>query len=332
MAKANKKKNPTQPQSSRLKVKSSANQGFFSRWKYQIVYAIENVLQDFKHNRLAALITILVMSVSISLPFIGYLLWKNGTNFAAQWDPTPKLSIYLEKSLPQSEIDQLQIQIKKNPAVDKIVYYSETQSLEDFKKWSGYDNAIELLDVNPLPAVLDVYPVAEARDNQQLKKMNESFINLPGIDQIKWDDTWFTQLIALMWMIKWIILGISILMILAVTLLVVNTIRLLIYARRHTIVVMQLMGATERFILRPFLYNAFFIGLLSGLLVLGLSSIFIWYVGGMIGAVSEMFKSQFVFASITVYESLFIVFVSAMVAWFSAYFAAKRYLHKMIFF
>lgn len=299
---------------------------FFSRWKRQIAYGWSNVFNDFRQHVFASLLTIFVIAISITLPTIGYLLWKNANAAASQWYPTPNLTAYLEKDLTEQQIDTLIAQIERYDEVEAVNYLSREQTLEEFRVWSGFSDALDLLDGNPLPAVIIIIPTESAKQTTILHNMQSQLIKLPGIDDIRLDDSWFTRLTALTNMVQTIVWTISIFMLLAVSLMIANSIRLAIFARRQTIIVMQLIGATEGFILRPFLYSGMFNGFVSAIVALLLSEIFIFQIDIIILNVSSVFGTIFTLAGLTWDESLFIILMATMVGWLSAWIATKKYL------
>ncbi|XKM13487.1 permease-like cell division protein FtsX [Orbaceae bacterium ac157xtp] len=304
----------------------TGDNAFFPRWKRQIQYAWRNVFNDLRQHIIASFLTIFVIAISIALPTIGYLIWKNANEAAQKWYPTPNLTAYLEKSATKTQTEQLIAQLKQHPKVANVTYLSKDETLEEFKLWSGFSDALTLLDENPLPAVIIIIPKDEAKKSAILHSMQMELIKLDGIDDIRLDDSWFTRLTALTNMVKTIVWIISLFMLIAVFLVIGNNIRLSIFARRQTLIVMQLIGATDGFILRPFLYSGIFNGFISALLALILSQIFIIQIDAIILNVSSVFGTIFTLQGLNWDEALFILLISSMVGWLSALIATKKYL------
>lgn len=307
--------------------KPTDDNAFFPRWKRQIEYAWFNVFNDYRQHILASLLTIIVIAISITLPTIGFLIWKNVNEAAHQWNPSPNITAYLNKDLNQQEINQLITQIKQYPEVASINYLSREQTLEEFRLWSGFSDALDLLDENPLPAVLIIIPKDNAKQTAILHALQAQIVKLKEVNDVRLDDSWFTRLTTLTDMVKTIVWMISIFMIIAVALVIGNSIRLAIFARRQTIIVMQLIGATEGFILRPFLYSGLFIGVVSAILALILSEIFIFQIDAIILNVSSTFGTIFKIEGLDWDEALFIILVTAVIGWLSAWIATKKYLN-----
>ncbi|MWN32909.1 MULTISPECIES: permease-like cell division protein FtsX [unclassified Gilliamella] len=308
------------------KLKKKDNNSFFSRWKRQIGYAWRNTFNDFSQHIFASLLTVFVIAISITLPTISYLLWKNANQTAKQWYPTPNLTIYINKDLTQEQTTELITKLKSYPEVAQVDYLSREKTIEEFKTWSGFSNALDLLDENPLPAVAIVMPKEEAKKTVILHQLQTELLKLDGIDDIKLDDSWFTRLTALTDMIKSVVWIISVFMIIAVSLVIGNSIRLNIFARKQTIVVMQLIGATEGFILRPFLYSGILIGFISSIISLILSEIFIFQIESIILNVSDVFGTIINIEGLLWDESILIMLITMIIGWFSSLIATKKYL------
>ncbi|MCX8584110.1 MULTISPECIES: permease-like cell division protein FtsX [unclassified Gilliamella] len=310
--------------------KQKKNNSFLGRWKRQIGYAWHNVFNYFYQNIFASLLTIFVIAISITLPTIGYLLLKNANQAAEQWYPTPNVTVYINKTLTPEQTNNLIDQFKTIPEVQNVTYLSRDETRDEFKTWSGFDDALDLLADNPLPAVAIIFPVEEAKQTNKLHDLQARLRKIDGVDDVQLDDSWFTRLTALTNMVKSIVWTISIFMIIAVSLVIGNSIRLNIFARRQTIMVMQLIGATEGFILRPFLYNGIFTGLISAILALVLSKVFILQIDSTMLHVSDVFGTIVNINGLSWDESLLIILFSMIIGWFSAFIATKKYLNKMV--
>lgn len=306
--------------------KSKVKNSFLGRWKRQIGYAWYNVFNNLRLNIFASLLTTLVIAISITLPTIGYLLWKNANQAAHQWYPTPNLTAYLNKSLTLEQTTILLNKLRAYPEVDKINYLSKEEAKEEFITWSGFSSALELLEENPLPAVVIIIPKEEVKKTIELHKLQTELLHIDGIDDIKLDDSWFTRLTALTNMVKSVAITISIFMIIAVSLVIGNSIRLNIYARKQTIIVMQLIGATAGFILRPFLYSGVFIGLIGALVSIALSQLFIFHIESIILNFSDEFGTKFAIEGLSWEEGVLIVLLTIIIGWFSSFIATKKYL------
>lgn len=300
-----------------------------SSWIQQIIYAWKNVFNNFRQHIISSLLTIMVIAISLSLPSICYLLWKNSGDAAKQWYPAPNLTVYLNKSLNSDAINNIKTQIDSFDMVDTTTYLSRTEALSEFEEWSGFKDAIELLGENPLPAVIIVYPKNDKTETASLKVLKDYLHTISGVDEVKMDDSWFTRLTALTKMVGKISFAISIMTILAVFLVIGNSVRLNIFARYDTIKVMQLIGATDGFILRPFLYNGGFIGFMGAIFALIITHLFIWQLSMVVANTATILGTDFSFKGMNIDESVLLIFISVILGWISAWIVTSKYLQFM---
>lgn len=312
--------------------KKAKKSQFFSRWRQQIGYALNNMSHNFRHNFFTSILTILVISITMTLPTVGYVLLKNSYMAAEQWHPTPNLTAYLDRDLSDTQIFQLIEQIEQDDQVGSLTYLSKDDALREFLAWSGFDETMDMLDENPLPPVLIIEPKDEYRESNALRQIKSELSTMKGVDEVKLDDSWFARVMALANMVKMIVWGVSILMIIAVILVISNSIRLMIFARRQTISVMELMGATEGFIFRPFLYSGMLTGFISSIIAIIFTEIFIYQIAKVIGNISSIFQAEFQFSGLSFEETLLILFSSVVIGWVAAFFATKRFLNNKALF
>ncbi len=270
--------------------------------------------------------TVMVIAISLALPTTCYLVWKNIHTAASQWYPTPQLTVYLNKSLSNEQGQQLAEQLKGLDGVDNIIYLSKTQALQEFREWSGFDSALDMLEGNPLPAVVMLLPKAEARETAQLKTMRGEALKMVGVDDVRLDDGWFTRLTTLTGLIATIAGVLATLMIVAVFLVIGNSIRLSIFSRRDSINVMKLIGATDGFILRDFLNNGALLGLCGAMVAIVITQFTVFAFTAAVSQVASVFGTQFALQGIGWDEALLLLIIATMIGWSAAWLSTMRHL------
>lgn len=298
-------------------------------WRQQVIYAGKNVIEHFKQNAFSLFLTIFVIAISIALPTICYVMWKNSQHAAEKWYPTPNLTVYISKSFNDEQTKTLIEQIKKESIVGETHFLSKDEALKEFLSWSGYSESANLLDDNPLPAVFIIHPEANSVTPETLKSLQQKIKTFNGVDDVKLDNSWFSRLTKLTSMIAKSVIGLAIIMILAIFLTINNSIKLTITARYETIKVMQLIGATEGFILRPFLYKGALMGFLSALLALIISQLFFWQLNPIIQDTLSSFGATFSLLNLRWEEMLLIILISVIISWFSAWLTTKKTLKQL---
>lgn len=297
-------------------------------WREQWRYAWINTLADMMRQPLATLLTVMVIAISLTLPSVCYLVYKNVSEAAAQWYPTPQLTVYLDKALDDNAAEQVMAVLKGEEGVDKVNYLSREEALGEFRNWSGFGGALDMLEENPLPAVAIITPKMNFESSETLNTLRDRVAAVKGVDEVRMDDSWFARLAALTGLVGQVAAMIGILMIVAVFLVIGNSVRLSIFSRRDTINVMKLIGATDGFILRPFLNGGALLGFSGAILSLILSQAMVWQLGSAVAKVASVFGTTFVLHGLGWDECLLLVLVSAMIGWIAAWLATVQHLRR----
>ncbi len=298
-------------------------------WQQQWRYAWLNILSDMLRQPLATLLTVAVIAITITLPSLCYIVWKNVSQAAQQWYPTPQLIVYLDKSLNEKGAEQAVAKLRELDGIKSINYLSREEAIIEFRNWSGFDRALDLLEENPLPAVAIITPKINFQNSQSLINLRNKVGQLSGIEDVRMDDSWFTRLAALTGLIGKIVMLIGILMVISMFLVIGNSVRLNIFARRDTINVMKLIGATDGFIMRPFLNGGIILGLFGALLSLMLSALLVWQLTGIVTQVVDLFGATFHIQWFLWDEVLLVILVSAMIGWLAAWLTTDQHLRRL---
>ena len=291
----------------------------------QVRYAWHGALQDLKSTPLATFLTVMVIAISLTLPSVCYMVYKNVSSAASQYYPSPQITVYLEKTLDDDAaarvVGQLQAQ-----GVDKVNYLSRDEALGEFRNWSGFGGALDMLEENPLPAVAIVVPKLDFQSTEALNTLRDRVTRIQGVDEVRMDDSWFARLSSLTGLVGRVSAMIGVLMVAAVFLVIGNSVRLSIFARRDTINVQKLIGATDGFILRPFLYGGAMLGFSGAFLSLILSEILVMRLSSAVTEVAKVFGTQFELSGLGFDECLLMLIVCSMIGWVAAWLATVQHL------
>ncbi|WP_230403018.1 permease-like cell division protein FtsX [Plesiomonas shigelloides] len=291
-------------------------------------HAWHNCLQDLLLQPVATFLTVLVIAIALTLPGVCYLGWKNASLAADQWYPEPEITVYLQKTLTDPQAQAVADQLRQLPGASKLTYLSRADSLNEFRQWSGFSDALDMLNDNPLPAVAIIRPQGEFASELGLSTLRDKLAAQQGVSEAKLDNTWLDRLTALTELVAQAALWMATLMLCAVFLIIGNSVRLNIFNRRDSIEVMKLIGATDGFILRPFLYGGALLGLAGGLLAWLLDSIIIWRLQLQVDKVMQVFGTSFTLRGPGLEEVLLLLIVSGMIGWCAAWLATVRHLRE----
>jgi len=241
----------------------------------------------------AMLMTAGVIGIALALPTGLHLLLKNVELISGGWDGAAKLSVFLKTSVSDDQAHALGRRVRQMPQVAEVDVISREQALAEFKHESGFSEALSALDDNPLPAVLVITPKLQNNDATAIQRLAESLKRDQAVEFTQLDRQWLQRLYGIMHIIGRGVLILGAALALAVILVVGNTIRLAIQNRRQEIVVIKLIGGTDAFIRRPFLYTGFWYGLFGGIIALILVELALWTINGPVENLAGMYASRF---------------------------------------
>lgn len=244
-------------------------------------------------NLLPSVMTAAVIGIALALPSGLYLLLDNLHRLSGTWDGQASISVFLKGDVPAAQRDSLANRVRGWPEVAALELITPEQALEEFSAQSGFADALETLDENPLPAVLIVNPHSEHTQPATAAALQTKLRNLPEVDLAQLDLEWVQRLAAMIEIARRGILVIGTLLALAVLLVIGNTIRLEIQSRRPEIVVTKLIGATNAFVRRPFLYSGLWYGLLGALLAWLLVISGFWLLADPVARLAGLYHSEF---------------------------------------
>ena len=217
---------------------------------------------------LATSFTILMIAVALALPACLYVLLNNLQSVTHTWNDAGQISLFLHSKTTEQEINTMKNQLAEHSKIKDVAYIPAALALDELKHRSEFGELLEGLPSNPLPPSLVVTPVDLAKDNATLNALKKEFQALVHVEQVQLDMQWLQRLQAITDIIRRAITAVGIMLGLSVLLVVGNSIRLDIENRRAEIEVTKLIGASDRFIRRPFLYGGMWFGLLGGILAL----------------------------------------------------------------
>ena len=280
-------------------------------------------------RKLGTLLTILVIAVSLSIPVVSYLLWKNLQQAGAQFYPESQLTVYLHKNLSEDDANLVVNNIRDQQGVDKLNYISRQQSLADFKNWSGFSEELAILDDNPLPAVVIIHPTKAYQRIDKRTELLQNLNKIKGVQDVRVDDDLQGKIAALSWFIGRVGIFFAVLMTLSVFLVIGNSVRSDVFNRRTEIEVMQLLGATDKFILLPFLFTGLIYAFLGSMLAIVLSVVLLGYFQSAVHYVSDIFAVQFELSLFSFGEIFGLVAAVLVMGYSAALLSATRHLREL---
>lgn len=298
---------------------------YFSR-HLQVLFA---TLGSMARSPLMTLNTSLVVGVTLLLPLMLYIATKSAAQLTDNWQGRPQVSIFLEQDVSSDEANLIFDELRLHPAIQIAELIRPEQALVEFKALSKLDFELDLLQENPLPTSIVIMPTEEFAERQPLLALKDELEKIDGIENIRLDLEWtdrFNTLLKLTTQVTWIL---SLILAIAIILVVGNTIRLLMINRRQEIEVTKLVGGTNPFVRRPFLYFGTLFGFAGSLLALGLLVAISFGLEPRFEAISHSFKLEGLLYRLTLSEiSLFLIASSAL-GWLAARLCVAQHLRKI---
>ncbi len=242
---------------------------------------------------LGTTMTAAVLGIAIALPAGLYTLVNHVQALSGAWDGSVSISLFLRPDIRDDEAERLAQRLHTLPGVGELRLITPAQALDEFRRLSGFGEALDILDENPLPAVLLVNPTPAYSSPDKAEQLLLELRARPEVELAQLDLQWVRRLHAITLAIERAVWVLAALLSLAVLLIVGNTIRLEIQNRRPEIEITKLVGATNAFIRRPFLYDGLWYGLLGGLIAWLLVSISLWLLQGPIAQLSGLYDSVY---------------------------------------
>ena len=271
---------------------------------------------------------VLVIAVTLALPAAINLIVKNAQQISGSWDNALDFSVFLKHELAESEAEGLGRLIAQRADVQSVAFISADDAMVDFKEQSGFGAALDQLPENPLPHTLIVRPSA-GNTSASMVLLQEELQNLPETEHVQVDTEWVQRFHAILDIVRQaIVIGAALLGI-AIIVIIGNTIRLDIENRREEIEVTKLIGASNAFVRRPFLWTGFWYGLFGGLMALALVSYGLFLLEGPVARLAGLYQSNIAIASMNLTEGGAIIGIGIFLGLFGSWFTAARHMRRI---
>lgn len=278
---------------------------------------------------LQTLMSVMVVAIALALPATLLVALGNVQQLGESWDTSPKLTVYLHVRAQPAAIERLRTAFEELPEVERLEYISSAEALSVFRQSSGFGEVLASLDENPLPPTMIITPSTNFAGPEALAALAEQMGKESIVDEVGVDIEWVRRLAAAMELGRKVVLALAALLSLGVLLAIGNTIRLAIENRRSEIVVSKLVGGTDGFVRRPFLYAGAWYGFMGGvsacvLVMLGLASI-----EGTVAGLAAAYHSDFSLQWLNASGVLSLLAIGTLLGLLGAWLAVSRHLHDI---
>ena len=311
-------------QQSRVTIKSQGS-AYVQHHKLMAVDSLKRLLAA----PASSLMTWLVLAIALSLPMTLYVSLENVKQLSRNWDQTSQISVYLKKGVLDRFADDMTQDIASWPEVSSAVYIAPDQALKEFSASTGLSDVIFGLGDNPLPGVISVIPRLANQDETTLEQLQLKLEQQRHVDSVQLDLMWVKRLYQFMELGQRLVWALAALLGLAVLLIIGNTIRLSIESRRDEIRVVKLVGGTDAFVRRPFLYTGLWFGLGGGIIAWLLLSMGLFWLSGPVEQLISLYGSDFTLKGLGFMDSLLLILDGVVLGWLGAWLAVSRHLSSI---
>jgi cell division transport system permease protein len=273
--------------------------------------------------------TVAVIGIALAMPAGLHVLLKNVQQVLSGWDGAAQLSLFLHHETRESDALALADRLRTREGIAAVDYISSEQAMSEFQRLSGFGEALSALEDNPLPPVLVVHPALALQGPALLQQLRKELADEKAVEIAQLDMQWIKRLYALMDIGKRGVWVLAAMFALGVLLVVGNTIRLAIQNRRDEIIIIKLIGATDTFIRRPFLYTGFWYGLLGGVIAFILIELALWLLSGPVNNLAALYSSEFRLANIDLVTAAVLLSGGTLLGLFGSWLAVGRHLRAI---
>ncbi|MGD8910822.1 MAG: permease-like cell division protein FtsX [Chromatiales bacterium] len=277
-------------------------------------------------NSLSSSMTCTVIGIALALPIGLHVILNNLESLSGGWDSGASISLFLKQSVSDQAAGTLGRKLRQHQRIESVELVTREAALNEFRRRSGFAEVLQALDSNPLPALLVIQPKQEFTTAEAAQQLVHELELLPEADIVQLDLQWVRRLQAITVIAQRAVLVLASLLGIAVLLIVGNTIRLEIQNRHAEIEITKLIGATNAFIRRPFLYTGFWYGLFGGIIAWILVAISVTLLKGPVANLASLYESAFDLSSLNWLNILSLLFGSALLGLLGSWLAVGKHL------
>lgn len=305
--------------------RASSPGGGVRAWARRHAFSLLSSLGTLVRHPVASAMTVMVLAVALCLPAGLWVTLDNADRIGQDFERLDTLSVFLDAGVDDDQAMRLSSRLSAWEEVAAVDPISPAEGLAELSGQMGLGEAVDVIEDNPLPWVLEVTPVVATA----LPELAERLADEQGVEAVIVDLQWLERLSAMVELIGKLVLLLAVLFAVAVAFVVGNTIRMDIHNRREEIEVMALVGATTGFIRRPFLYSGLWYGLAGGALAWMLVRLGLIVLAGPVEALGGTYDSEFGLQPLSLESSLALVFGSGVLGVIGSWLAVGRHLRQI---
>ena len=300
-----------------------------NQWFERHVQTLVGSLGRLWQQPFATMLTIVVIGIALALPACLHVLVQNVRVASGGWNSALDISVYMKPNASLDQAKRAAERIRQRRDVDEVTLIEADAALAEFRRNSGFGAALDALKDNPLPHALVVRPDAEYREAGRVQELSMELKKIDGVDIVQLDTEWVSRFNAILDVIRRGVFLAAVLFALGILVIIGNTIRLDIENRRGEIEVTKLVGGSDAFVRRPFLYNGVWYGLAGGLIAGLIVAIVVAVLSAPVQRIAGLYGSQFELQGVGIAGWIALLLGGALLGWLGSFIVATRELREI---
>lgn len=301
-------------------------------WLRQHRAALADAVAHVRRAKGSFSLNVLVIAIALALPFAGLTLMQNLQPVTKNLAVEPAISVYLTVDTPRTAATALAPRLRsilqQHRSNGRITFVAREAALASLQEKNGIADALAALGANPLPdayvLTLDAFDSPSAA--AALDPMVAQLVALPGVEQVQVDSAWVRRLAAMLQILRVAVTLLAVTLAVVVVAVAFNTIRLQVMTQHEEIGVARLVGATDRFIYRPFYYTGALLGTCAGIVALAGVALALQPLNQTIGEFARLYASAFRLAPLDLPSSAAALLASAVLGLAGSALSVRRHL------
>ncbi len=300
-----------------------------NQWFERHVQTLVGSLGRLWQQPFATMLTIVVIGIALALPACLHVLVQNVRVASGGWNSALDISVYMKPDASLDQAKRAAERIRQRRDVDEVTLVEADAALAEFRRNSGFGAALDALRNNPLPHALVVRPDAEYREASRVQELSNELKKIDGVDIVQLDTEWVSRFNAILDVIRRGVFLAAVLFALGILVIIGNTIRLDIENRRGEIEVTKLVGGSDAFVRRPFLYNGVWYGLAGGLIAGLIVAIVVAVLSAPVQRIAGLYGSKFELQGVGFIGWVALLLGGALLGWIGSFIVATRELREI---
>jgi cell division transport system permease protein len=298
-------------------------------WATRHAQTAVGTLGRLSHQWLPSAFMVLVIGIALALPACLQVVLINARLASGDWNRAVEISVYFKSGTSIANVEQAAANVRRRGDVANVRVIAADAALAEFRKQSGFGDALAALTENPLPHAMVVRPRADATRGSALSELAGELRRIPEVELAQLDATWVERFNAILEILNRAAVAIGVLLALGVVVIVGNAIRADIQSRREEIEVTKLVGGSDAFVRRPFLYTGLWYGLSGGLLALVVTYSVVGMLSRPVKHLAQLYGSAFELSGLGLVNGLTLVGAAVALGWIGSFAAATRHLRRI---